>query len=253
MDSSSSRSLFFLLSLGTIPLACTDGSGESESETSSGTTSASTTMGTTEGTATAGTATAGTATDGTTTDGTTTDGTATGTATSTTTSETSTTGVPGGLCEDYAAKQVECDPRNSYDEALAYCTDDLAKYAEISPECLAAAEDYYTCEASAACNSDNACDQQVGYLFLACLPEPSRQCTAWATKYVECNMYRPDMIPMVASYCQLNIDGSTREYGEACGTALEEFYACLAALDCAEFDGDNPCPTENAAVEAQCQ
>ena len=161
------------------------------------------------------------------------------------------TGTPAGLCESYAAKLVECNADFDYREELAVCEESLSMYAEISRKCLDAAENYFECEGSAACESDNACDQALGYFFLDCLPEAGPTCMAWATKVVECEMYDESMLPMLGGQCQLAIDYGAKYYGAACGTASEEYYACLAALDCADME-DGACPEEAMARELAC-
>lgn len=246
MDAPSSRGLVFLLSLGAIPLGCSDGDGESDTEATTATATATTT-----GTTTAGTGTA-TTTGGTTTGSASETGTSTMTTAGSDTDDTTTTGEPAGLCEDYAARAIECYPRDSFRDALQYCQDDLAKYAEIGPECEAAAVDYYKCVAAAPCESDNACDQEVGYLFTACLPEPGPACMAYAAKIGECEGLTPEEIDSVGSYCQTGINFGVEEYGAACGAAYEEFYACLGALSCDEIGGDGACPGESADVEMEC-
>lgn len=81
-------------------------------------------------------------------------------------------------------------------------------------------------------------------------------CLEYANQYNECYYY--GKLPQVcvdfyAAYCQYGIDYAIMEYGEACGTAVVDLYACLTALSCEELNEmKDPCPAEFMAVEMAC-
>jgi hypothetical protein len=82
-------------------------------------------------------------------------------------------------------------------------------------------------------------------------------CAAHADLLNECNYdggLSPDCLELYAAYCQYMIDYYTMEYGEACGMAQIDYYACLAQLACEELmvDGVEPCPDERMAITMAC-
>ncbi len=152
----------FLLAFGATPFGCNGkGSTGDDTDGSTGTDSATTgTAGTTSTTGTAGT-TSTTGTAGTTS----TTGTAGTTSTTGTAGTTSTTGTTGGettgttdgatsVCEEYAAKYLECYPDPGYTEQdfIDYCEDYLAYGAKDGQDCVDAMEAYYSCISSLDCN-----------------------------------------------------------------------------------------------------
>lgn len=62
----------------------------------------------------------------------------------------------------------------------------------------------------------------------------------------------PECLAYAQAGCQYQIDYSVKAYGEACGTAYEELFACLSQLTCEEFAAAGSCPDEVAALEASC-
>lgn len=233
MDSSAYRHIAFLLSVSGLPLACAGDDAGTASE------SASTTASTSSGSAGTSTSTGGeTATSGGGSTGeSSTDGTATG----------------GGSveCEEIASKTTECFPTYSYDAILADCQ--VQKMMANDPEtpgCLAALDAYYACEIAATCEElemINTCAEELDAYLDACTPPSSATCVAYGEKYSEC--FGDDN---GAAGCQLSVDDAVESYGATCGEAYEEYYACLAALDCAAFEDPDACPDEVAAIEAAC-
>lgn len=141
MDRSPHRGLAFLLSLGTLPIACKV---DDKNETDGGTS----TTGTGDGPGTTGapTTTAG-GSDG--------DATATGSdATGTETGSDATsgeTGAAGDICETYATRYLECMPRADMAMILMYCQNTLEMLSYYGPACGMAAEDYYVCLTGLSC------------------------------------------------------------------------------------------------------
>lgn len=253
----SCRHLAFLLSLGAVPLACTG----DDSSTSSDTDTASTTgTASTAGTDTAtGTAT-GTATEtgGTGTDSGTDSGTASGTDATTATTGDETTGETtsettggGSLCEDFANFYAECSEDGTYRSALAYCTAFLDTAATYGEDCLSAFESVIKCQTAQTCREYNeglGCEQEYVAFEAACVPEIGETCGAYGAAYEACD--GPDEGADI--YCQQEINGYTSDYGEECGQAVDDYFACLSALDCADLLDETGCEKEETTIDDLC-
>lgn len=61
--------------------------------------------------------------------------------------------------------------------------------------------------------------------------EPTTQevCAEYGARALECEGAN------LASYCVSQVEEYTASYGAACGAALEDYFACLSALDCPAF------------------
>lgn len=234
MDSSRSHRLAFLLSLGAVPLACTDG----KDDTSAGATTGETVSGTTSGS---------------------TDGMTAGTASTSassgdeTTGTTSTTGDPGALCPLYAQSQVECGVNVRYDVALCYCEHQLAWGEALGPVCKAAVDALLACQGLAASCDGTECQAEGEAFFNDCDndPAPGAACSAWGPKLVECIKPTGDAASE-AALCQYAKVAQIANYGADCGLAYEELYVCLAIADCAAIDDETACPVENQNYLAAC-
>ncbi|MCA9657395.1 MAG: hypothetical protein KC486_03565 [Myxococcales bacterium] len=250
MDSSY-RHLAFLLSLGGVPLACTG----DDTSTSSDTASTTGTSDTTSSTSSSGT---DTSTTGTTTDtgsGTATMG-ETGTTTTageTTTGET-TTGGGDSACASWATKYVECYPRESYRDELQLCEDDRADLVtNYGDTCGAAFDALYECLSEASCdaieNQDygDICPEAYASVLSSCAPEIGEVCMLFGDKYTECN---DDVSGGI--YCQMTINYAA-DISAECGQAQEDYFACLTALDCADFDEGTGCETEAETITKACE
>ncbi len=259
MDSSY-KHLAFLLSLGGLPLGCVgdDTSTTSDTGTTTATTSTTGSTGsdgtdaTTGGTDTTGGSATESGTDSTTATAGTTAGTA-GTTTNETTGETSmgTTG-GGSVCEEFATFYVSCDAVDSYEETLAYCTQLLENMAMYGDECLSAAESYFQCQSELTCREYEeglGCEEAYAALASLCIPEIGVTCAAYGAKYEECDGPDED----VDIYCQQEINTYGNEYGEACGQAVDDYFACLSALDCADLLDENGCEKEEMIAEGLCE
>ena len=75
-------------------------------------------------------------------------------------------------------------------------------------------------------------------------------CQAWAEAYVPCLDQGPT-VEEAAQECEDYLDYGYL-YGEACGAALADFYACLSTLDCAAMESITGCETELADYELAC-
>ena len=238
MDSTRSQHLAFLLSLGTIPLACTDGDDGSGSDSTATTTATTTDATTTDATAT-------TTTTDATTSGSATMGETAGTTDATGTTGTTTGGLEGA-CESYWMKQAECYPRY-YTDVSGYINDCMATLAGLGqvfgPACADAYSAYLECVGGLSCDAlmepMNACEALSMTQGEACVVVPGSTCLAFAEKIAMCDP-RTD-VDEAAEFCQFEISAGTLEYGEACGKVTEERYACLSELSCAEFEGPNVC------------
>ncbi|MEZ4453757.1 MAG: hypothetical protein R3B09_30155 [Nannocystaceae bacterium] len=244
MDSAS-RSLAFLFSFGALPLACTAGDDMGTSDTATGTTgtAGTTTAGTTDGTSTdaTGTATMGETvgtTAGTSTDGTSTEGTTTATTDGT-------TGDVDDACASYWSKEAECYPRyaSELDAYIAECKSFLMSLGEVFGEdCIDAQAAVYKCYGGLTCAElmdATACDAVAEAADMTCVVTPGPACTAFGEKKAMCDP-RLDAAE-VAEYCQTEIGYGTITSGRACGDAIEEHYACLSALSCAELESPDAC------------
>ena len=163
------------------------------------------------------------------------------------------TGGVGSGCEGFAAKYAECFPRENYDEMLAYCEEIKAQYSEnYGAECEAAFDDFVDCYASSSCSEldeGEVCESAYYAMAELCAPEPGDGCLAFEEKYVECFEEGEGSL---AKECQKEINGGLEEYGESCGQAYEDYYACFSALECAEYEDPDVCAKQEAAVEEAC-
>jgi hypothetical protein len=236
--------LAFLLSLGTLPIACTVEKGESDSDgtTTGGPTTDNTGSGTT---GTTGGTTGGS--DGMTTGGTT-DTPTSGTSSPTTAGETE-TGGPTGACEKYVAHAVMCDPdvdpANELSECQGALDDQNAVY---GPMCGMLFEEYLACLSESECDDEMACEAE-NMAVQYCSPEIGPACMAYGAKYAECYM-----VPVESSskYCQIAINQGTVSYGPQCGAAYEEYFVCFSNLSCDELMMGNFCQAEQTGIEAAC-
>lgn len=238
MDHSTYRGLAFLLSLGTLPLACKPDEGTTESGT-----------GTTTG--------PGTSTDG---------GSSGGTSTTTDTTAGSTggsgsgsgateptggdpTGGPGGICEQYGAFYITCDPAGDMTQLVMDC-EAIRKEREgvYGPACLALYDTYLACIIGGTCDDTGKCDAEAMAAYY-CMPEIGPICQAYGAKYMECMLGAADES---AQYCQIGLNTSAFQYGPACGTAYEEMLACFNALDCAAFEEKMGCEAQMMALQQAC-
>ena len=253
MDSSSSRSLAFLLSLGGVPLACVGGSGETDTASSDATTGSGTTTGSagTESTGTM-TGTSGTDSDGMTTSSSTTGETSVGESTGETSG---TTGEPADGCEAWAEKYVECYPREALREVLSYCQMTQADLGDnLGAGCASAFGALYACLAGATCeqieNEDyyTICPEAYAAVDEACALVVGETCAAFAEKYAECF----EELPGIDLSCE-EILNESYQISMACGEAREELFVCLNGLDCASFENDIGCEAEGEALELACE
>lgn len=240
MDNSSYHGLAFLLSLGTLPIACTIQKGGSESDGATTTGSTTDDTGTTGGTGTTGTT-------GATTSEPTTSEPTTGEPTSGTSSPT--TGEPLGPCEAYVAKVIMCDPEADAAEELMDCeTERELQEVTSGPTCAALYDEALLCFAGTACEDDAGCEAELDALY-ACSPEIGPVCQAYGMKYGECFMEDP---LEVSKYCQTNLNVITFMNGPACGAAYEDYYVCMTGLDCAALETGMGCEDKQAAIETAC-
>ena len=74
-------------------------------------------------------------------------------------------------------------------------------------------------------------------------------CFDYAKTAAECD----DMVDQTEQYmeCEGLLDYYAG-YGKACLGAAEEFYACVAELDCRTFNSEEGCEKEGLAVDAAC-
>jgi hypothetical protein len=84
----------------------------------------------------------------------------------------------------------------------------------------------------------------------------SQACSDYAVKSNECYFdgdLPVECVEQYAAYCQYGIEYSAMTYGEACGMAYEEFYACLSLLTCEEIaDKTEDCLEAGMAIEMSC-
>jgi hypothetical protein len=62
----------------------------------------------------------------------------------------------------------------------------------------------------------------------------------------------PECLAYEQALCQYQIEYNATAYGDACGMAFEELFACLSQLACEDFTGDDPCPVETEARMSAC-
>lgn len=244
MEHSTYRGLAFLLSLGTLPLACKTDEGTTDSGTGTTTgpgTSSDGSSGASSGTSavtdTSGTDSAGTS------------GTS-GTSGSSGSSSGDPTGGPGGICEQYAAFYLMCDPSGSTEQLLEMCQAVREEREGVyGPACLALHDAYLACIITGGCEDTNACDAEAMATYY-CKPEIGAICQAYGAKYMECML---GDAAATSEYCQIGLNTAAFQYGPACGTAYEELIACLTALDCAELENPVGCEAQMTALSQACQ
>ena len=77
-------------------------------------------------------------------------------------------------------------------------------------------------------------------------------CQSYGAKVAEC--YNPRYGMEAAAGCAYGIQQYGMTYGPDCAKALEDFYACLSALSCAELTGPGPvCDAESMNLDPACQ
>ncbi len=84
----------------------------------------------------------------------------------------------------------------------------------------------------------------------------SDACVDLILQYDSCynEMLSEECIDFYAAYCQYGIDQYTAQYGDDCGTVIEEYYVCVSALSCEELEKNpNPCPDEQTAIDEVCK
>lgn len=226
MEHSTHRGLAFLLSLGTLPLACKPDEGTTESGT-----------GTTTGPETS------------------TDGSSGLTGTSTVVTDSSSsdssgdpTGGSGGLCEQFAAFYVVCEPSKTEKQLIMECEELRREFAGYyGPTCLPLYDEFLACFVTGSCGTNDTCVEELMAAYY-CKPEIGEVCQAYAMKYVECMRGGPE----AAEYCQIGLNSSTYQYGPACGAAYEEWIVCLTGLDCAAFKEEIGCEAQVIARDQAC-
>lgn len=237
MESSAYRSLAFLFSLGTLPLACNPKGGGNTDDTDGTTDPTGGTTGPTDGT---------------------TDGNSSATTTTTgepTTGPTTSTGETAGAemaCAGYVAYSLKCSPESMSTEAelYAYCAMTRTRVAAIfGPTCLALQDALYDCLGASPCEQADLCADEFAAVG-QCYPEPSAGCVAFAAKQEECYGMP---LPAYAGMCQYGVNIYSYYMGPPCGSALEEWYACLVDLPCPEFEMQTGCDDLRAAVDLACE
>lgn len=225
MDSATYRGLTFLLSLGTLPIACNPEKGDSE--TGDGTTGGATTGDPTTGTTTGDPTTEPTGGSG------------------------ATMGPDGDICKNYVDWYIGCNPEQAAQEAqlLMNCTSQQTDFETIyGPQCAGLFDVLLACLSTSSCNDLNACEAETE-AFYACSPPIGEVCQAYGAKYGECLMEDPMAI---SKYCQTTLNSASLMFGPMCGTAYEEYFACLAALSCTDLEMMNACEAQFAAVDTAC-
>lgn len=226
MESSAYRSLAFLFSLGTLPIAC----GPKGGDTTDGT---DPTTGTTDGTpATPTDSMSSEPTTGATEPGGTTD--------------------TGGPCQSYVDYFLRCDPEYAdfQDQFFAQCTTYRHQVEVLyGPACLALHDAVYECLETAPCQDGPACGPETEVAD-ACLPEAGASCIAFSAKEAEC--YGEPVPANAAGHCQVYINSQVYYGGPACGAAAEEYFACLADLPCPDFEMGSGCDTQEAKLVTAC-
>jgi hypothetical protein len=80
-------------------------------------------------------------------------------------------------------------------------------------------------------------------------------CEDFAAKFVECN--GPEYAAqqgLFQAQCEYSLAYYSSYYGEACGQAQEDYYACVSKLSCAQInDGQlGPCSVHESAIGEHC-
>ncbi|MCY0988786.1 hypothetical protein OV203_16745 [Nannocystis sp. ILAH1] len=230
MDPSAYRSLAFLFSFGTLPIACGPKDGDT-TDGSTGGTDPST--GTTDGTPAT---TSGEPTSGST----------------TTTADTTDTDSADQACQAYVDYLIKCDPEAAQMQAkyFAYCAMIRTRVEAVyGAFCLSAHDAVYECLLANPCDDLSACDA-VLEVSNQCQPEAGATCVAYAAKEAEC--YDQPEPSYAAGACQAYINNQIYDLGPACGAALEEYFACLTALPCPEFEMGSGCDVQEAKIVTDC-
>lgn len=79
------------------------------------------------------------------------------------------------------------------------------------------------------------------------------QCQSYQAKLDEClgAEITPECIAYYTAFCQYDMDYGTMA-GGACGTAIEDYWACLSALSCQEFDSKAACQAQLTTLDTAC-
>ncbi|MDC0718140.1 hypothetical protein [Nannocystis bainbridge] len=241
MESSAYRSLAFLFSLGSLPVACNPKGGAT---TDGGTGGTDPTTGTTDGTGSS-------ATDGATTEPTT-GPTTTDPGGTTDTGDTTDTGSADEACQAYVAYLLRCEPglEPMMDAYLAYCSMTRSRTEAVyGPACLALYDAAFVCLGTSECEDPSACEAEWDAAD-GCLPEAGAICVAFAAKEAEC--YGTPVPDYAAGACQAYLNYQAYAYGTACGTAYDEWYACLTELPCLEFQMRAGCDAQQDQIALAC-
>ncbi|HFE44826.1 MAG TPA: hypothetical protein ENJ18_04920 [Nannocystis exedens] len=124
------------------------------------------------------------------------------------------------------------------------------------PDCSPAIAEFFACRNMLTCEEYDSvipsfCDDELNALDAVCIPENiSPLCQALGARYTECEIMVEDP-PEVN--CQLEINNGTEDFGEACGQATEDYFACLTALDCADLESEQGCAKEITTMNMLCQ
>jgi hypothetical protein len=97
-------------------------------------------------------------------------------------------------------------------------------------------------------------DSGSGGLPDACMDIPIPPgCTAYKNKLIECYPRYAKYYETYDIYCACNVSYFYPMYGEGCGQAQEDYYACLGALSCEMLMSKEPlCVAEVAAIDTAC-
>ncbi|MEZ4451904.1 MAG: hypothetical protein R3B09_20745 [Nannocystaceae bacterium] len=217
MDPAAAR-LTFLLSLGALPLGCT--AGDDAASDASATTGAATSS--------------------------TTGGATTTESSGDVTGESDATEGAAGPCEARQAKLQGCFPNLYPDvsESVERCELEILRSGEVlgqaCADALAAAEG---CYAALSCDelsmSTDACDAANVTVDEACAPIPGPTCVDYGETVAMCDASAS--AEHSAELCQYWISDLEIEFGDECGDAVEDYFACLSGLSCAEADEPGAC------------
>ncbi|PCC71501.1 hypothetical protein SAMN02745121_01046 [Nannocystis exedens] len=237
MEPSAYRSLAFLFSLGTLPIACGPKGGGNTTDGTTDPTDGTTdpTGGTTDGTSTTTTTTTGEPTTGPTTGG------------------GSETAGADPACAAYVAYYLKCNADTAGGleaEAYAYCAMMRMRVGTIfGATCLAAQDALFECLGNSPCDQEGACEDEFS-ASAQCYPDAGELCVAFAAKQEEC--YGMPLPSYAAGMCQYYINARAYYDGPPCGSAVEEWYACLLDLPCPEFEMQTGCDELKAAFDLAC-